>query len=71
MTDLYMCLDGFMYNIGHVRDKIKKKLLQRSHHMSNSLAMLNIVSRVHKLTTSSKSDELFPEYGKMQKGFPS
>ena len=26
---------------------------------------------MNKLTTSSESDEVFPEYGKMQKGFPS
>ncbi|RZC24247.1 Methionine aminopeptidase 2B isoform A [Glycine soja] len=70
MTNLYTCLDGFAYSKGHVRDKIEKKLLQRSHHVSNSLAMLNKVPRVKKLTTSSESDEVFPEYGKMQKGFP-
>ncbi|KAG4396831.1 hypothetical protein GLYMA_10G017100v4 [Glycine max] len=71
MTNLYTCLDGFAYSKGRVGDRIEKKLLQISHHVSNSLAMLNKVPGVEKLTTSSESDEVFPEYGKMQKGFPS
>ncbi|KAG4981782.1 hypothetical protein JHK87_026531 [Glycine soja] len=71
MTNLYTCLDGFAYSKGRVGDRIEKKLLQISRHVSNSLAMLNKVPGVEKLTTSSESDEVFPEYGKMQKGFPS
>lgn len=69
MTNLYTCLDGFAYSKGRVRDKIEKKLLQRSHHVSNSLAMLNKVPGVKKLTTSESV--VFPEYGNMKKGFPS
>ena len=38
----------------------EKKLLQISHHVSNSLAMVNKVPGVNKLTTSSESDEVFP-----------
>ncbi|CAJ1969781.1 unnamed protein product [Sphenostylis stenocarpa] len=68
MTNLYTCLDGFAYSKGRVRDRIEKKLLEISHHMSNSLAMLKKVPRVK--TTTSKS-EVFPEYGKMKNGFPS
>ncbi|KAL9318874.1 hypothetical protein ACSQ67_015391 [Phaseolus vulgaris] len=67
MTNLYTCLDGFAYSKGRVRDRIEKKLLEISHHMSNSLAMLKKVPGVK--TRTSKS-EVFPEYGKMKKGFP-
>ncbi|KAE9618799.1 hypothetical protein Lal_00047568 [Lupinus albus] len=70
MTNLYTCLDGFAYTKGgknKVRNKIEKKLLKISHHVSNSLAMLKKVPGVKK---SSKS-EVFPEYGKMKEGFPS
>ncbi|KAK7356381.1 hypothetical protein VNO80_15652 [Phaseolus coccineus] len=67
MTNLYTCLDGFAYSKERVRDRIEKKLLEISHHMSNSLAMLKKVPGVK--TTTSKS-EVFPEYGKMKKGFP-
>lgn len=63
--------DGIAYNKGCIRDIIEKKLLQISHHVSNSLAMLHKVSGMKKLTTSLESDEVFPEYGKMWKGFPS
>ncbi|BAT95745.1 hypothetical protein LR48_Vigan10g027800 [Vigna angularis] len=68
MTNLYTCLDGFAYSKGRVRDRIEKKLLEISHHMSNSLAMLKKVPEVKKTTSKS---EVFPEYGKMKKGFPS
>ncbi|KAG4995829.1 hypothetical protein JHK85_027268 [Glycine max] len=57
MTNLYTYLDGFAYSKGRVGDRIEKKLLQISHHVSNSLAMLNKVPGVEKLTTSSDSDE--------------
>ncbi|KAH1259887.1 hypothetical protein AAZX31_02G015900 [Glycine max] len=69
MTNLYTCLDGFAYSKGRVRDRIEKKLLEISHHVSNSLAMLNKVPGVKKLTTSESV--IFPEYGNMKKGFPS
>ncbi|KHN08672.1 Putative pectinesterase/pectinesterase inhibitor 40 [Glycine soja] len=69
MTNLYTCLDGFAYSKGRVRDRIEKKLLEISHHVSNSLAMLNKVPGVKKLTTSESV--VFPEYGNMKKGFPS
>ncbi|RDX76577.1 putative pectinesterase/pectinesterase inhibitor 40, partial [Mucuna pruriens] len=68
MTNLYTCLDGFAYSKGKVRDRIEKKLLEISHHVSNTLAMLKKVPGVK--TTTSKS-EVFPEYGNMKKGFPS
>ncbi|KAK7392292.1 hypothetical protein VNO78_20726 [Psophocarpus tetragonolobus] len=69
MTNLYTCLDGFAYSKARVRDRIEKKLLEISHHISNSLAMLNKVPGVKKTTMSEP--EVFPEYGKMKKGFPS
>ncbi|OIW12976.1 hypothetical protein TanjilG_15425 [Lupinus angustifolius] len=71
MTNLYTCLDGFVYTKGgnnHVRKKIEKKIHKISHHVSNSLAMLKKVPGVKK---KSRSNEVFPEYGKMKKGFPS
>ncbi|TKY52502.1 pectinesterase/pectinesterase inhibitor 40 [Spatholobus suberectus] len=68
MTNLYTCLDGFAYSKGKVRDRIEEKLLEISHHVSNSLAMLKKVPGVKKTTSKS---EVFPEYGKMKKGFPS
>ena len=68
MTNLYTCLDGFSHSNDNVRGIIQQKLLEISHHVSNSLAMLNKVPGVKKTSTS---DEVFPEYGKMKKGFPS
>nr|KYP74237.1 putative pectinesterase/pectinesterase inhibitor 40 [Cajanus cajan] len=68
MTNLYTCLDGFAYSKGKVRDKFEEKLLEISHHVSNSLAMLKKVPGMKKATSKS---EVFPEYGKMKKGFPS
>ncbi|XP_027365836.1 pectinesterase-like isoform X1 [Abrus precatorius] len=68
MTNLYTCLDGFAYSKAKVRERIEKKLLEISHHVSNSLAMLKKVPGVKKTTSKS---EVFPEYGKMKKGFPS
>ncbi|KAG5034844.1 hypothetical protein JHK87_009754 [Glycine soja] len=62
MTNLYTCLNGFAYNKGRVKDRIEKKLLQISHHVSNSLAMVNKVPGVNKLTTSSESDEIVMVY---------
>lgn len=68
MTNLYTCLDGFAYSKeNNVRQRIEKRLLKISHHVSNSLAMLKKVPGVKK---TSKS-EVFPEYGKMKEGFPS
>ncbi|KAJ1402382.1 Pectinesterase, catalytic [Sesbania bispinosa] len=67
MTNLYTCLDGFAYSKGNVRDRFQEKLLEISHHVSNSLAMLKKVPGGKKTSNS----EVFPEYGKMKKGFPS
>ncbi|RDX63628.1 putative pectinesterase/pectinesterase inhibitor 40, partial [Mucuna pruriens] len=67
MTNVYTCLDGFAYSKGHVRDRIEKRLMEISHHVSNSLVMLKKVPGVKK----SSGDEVFPEYGKMKDGFPS
>ncbi|KAK7269668.1 hypothetical protein RIF29_22402 [Crotalaria pallida] len=77
MTNLYTCLDGFAYTKGNnnnnnnnnenVRDIFEEKLIEISHHVSNSLAMLKKVPGVKKSSVS----EVFPEYGKMKQGFPS
>lgn len=68
MTNLYTCLDGFAYSNGEVRNIIQNKLLEISHHVSNSLAMLKKMRGVKKTTLRT---EEFPEYGKMKKEFPS
>jgi len=67
MTNLYTCLDGFAYSKGHVREKIEEGLLEISHLVSNSLAMLKKVPEKKK----QSKNEVFPEYGKMKDGFPS
>ncbi|XP_072068605.1 probable pectinesterase/pectinesterase inhibitor 40 isoform X2 [Arachis hypogaea] len=67
MTNLYTCLDGFSQskNGNAVRGLIEEKVIEISHHVSNSLAMLK------KVKTSLKKEQVFAEYGKMKKGFPS
>ncbi|XP_015951179.2 pectinesterase [Arachis duranensis] len=67
MTNLYTCLDGFSQskNGNAVRGLIEEKVIEISHHVSNSLAMLK------KVKTSLKKEEVFAEYGTMKKGFPS
>lgn len=65
MTNQYTCLDGFARSKGNIRRVIKKGLHDISHHVSNSLAMLNKVPGVNK----TKS-EVFPESGDMKNGFP-
>ncbi|KAJ1412598.1 Pectinesterase, catalytic [Sesbania bispinosa] len=67
MTNVYTCLDGFAYCKGNLRNRIQDELFEICHQVSNSLAMLKKVPGVKK---SSKS-EAFPEYGKLEKGFPS
>ncbi|KAJ4727718.1 Pectinesterase [Melia azedarach] len=66
MTNQYTCLDGFAYGNGNVRETIKSSLFNISRHVSNSLVMLKKVPGVN---MSSKS-EVFPEYGRMKRGFP-
>ncbi|KAH1130367.1 hypothetical protein J1N35_001745 [Gossypium stocksii] len=65
MTNQQTCLDGFARSSGNVRSIIKKGLHNISHHVSNSLVMLNKVPGVNK----SKS-EVFPGYGRVKNGFP-
>ncbi|KAK6286113.1 hypothetical protein POUND7_012292 [Theobroma cacao] len=65
MTNQYTCLDGFSHSKGNIKNIIKKGLHNISHHVSNSLVMLNKVPGVNK----SKS-EVFPEYGRVKNGFP-
>ncbi|MED6145279.1 hypothetical protein PIB30_023519 [Stylosanthes scabra] len=69
MTNLYTCLDGFSEskNGNAVRGLIEQKVIEISHHVSNSLAMLNKVKR----SLKKKEEEVYAEYGRMKKGFPS
>ncbi|KAE8672228.1 Pectinesterase 2 [Hibiscus syriacus] len=65
MTNQYTCFDGFARSDGHVRSIIKNGLHNISHHVSNSLAILNKVHGVNK----SKS-EAFTEHKRVKNGFP-
>ncbi|XP_065860438.1 pectinesterase-like [Euphorbia lathyris] len=74
MTNQYTCLDGFAYSKGKTRKAIKSSLYNISRHVSNSLFLLKKIPGVNSSNpgvNSSKSEEVFPEYGKMRKGFPS
>ncbi|MBA0548650.1 hypothetical protein Golob_019737, partial [Gossypium lobatum] len=65
MTNQQTCLDGFARSSGNVRSIIKKGLHNISHHVSNSLVMLNKVPGVNK-----SKPEAFPGYGRVKNGFP-
>ncbi|XP_059625332.1 probable pectinesterase/pectinesterase inhibitor 40 [Cornus florida] len=65
MTNQYTCLDGFAYSQANVRDYIQDRLFNISRHVSNSLAMLNKIPGVN-----TSDDGVFPEYGKLEGGFP-
>ncbi|TYH62827.1 hypothetical protein ES332_D07G146700v1 [Gossypium tomentosum] len=65
MTNQQTCLDGFARSSGNVRSIIKKGLHNISHHVSNSLVMLNKVPGVNK-----SKPEVFPGYGRVKNGFP-
>ncbi|GLU16820.1 hypothetical protein SLE2022_332340 [Rubroshorea leprosula] len=66
MTNQYTCLDGFAYSRGRVRDIIKRGIYNISHHVSNSLVMLNKIPGDNKTSPS----EVFPGYGRVKNGFP-
>nr|DAD19857.1 TPA_asm: hypothetical protein HUJ06_021320 [Nelumbo nucifera] len=66
MTNQYTYLDGFAHSKGNVREEIKQGLYNKSHSVSNSLAMLK---KIPKSNRSSKA-EVFPEFGRMVGGFP-
>ncbi|GMI98851.1 hypothetical protein like AT4G02320 [Hibiscus trionum] len=65
MTNQYTCLDGLDASKGNTKNIIEKSVHNISHHISNSLAMLNKVPGVNE----SKS-KAFPKYGRREKGFP-
>ncbi|XP_039048285.1 probable pectinesterase/pectinesterase inhibitor 40 [Hibiscus syriacus] len=65
MTNQYTCLDGFARSDGHVRSIIKKGLHNISHHISNSLSILNKVHGVNK-----SKPEAFTEHRRLKNGFP-
>lgn len=66
MTNQYTCLDGFAYSDGNVRDAIKSSLYNISRHVSNSLVMLKKIPGVN----MSSKYQVFPEYGRVKRGFP-
>lgn len=66
MTNQYTCLDGFAYSDGNVRDVIKSSLYNISRHVSNSLVMLKKIPG----DNMSSKYEVFPEYGRIKRGFP-
>ncbi|XP_057484096.1 pectinesterase-like [Actinidia eriantha] len=65
MTNQYTCLDGFASSKEKIRPYIEGRLVNISHHVSNTLAMLNKIQK-----TTSFEGEAFPDYGKMKGGFP-
>ncbi|KAF8014892.1 hypothetical protein BT93_H0631 [Corymbia citriodora subsp. variegata] len=75
MTNQYTCLDGFAYSKQKVRDAIQSNLFNISRHVSNSLVMLKKLPGVKGRPSGSPpaaaaAGEVFPEYGRMRKGFP-
>lgn len=65
MTNQGTCLDGLGRSKKNLRKYVKRRLHKISHHVSNCLAMLK---KLNKKTT--KPQEIFPEYGAVQDGFP-
>ncbi|KAK4357233.1 hypothetical protein RND71_022843 [Anisodus tanguticus] len=64
MTNQATCLDGLARSKKNLRRYVQESLHTIAHHVSNCLAMLN------KMKISSKSKEIFPEYGAVRDGFP-
>ncbi|KAJ8543278.1 hypothetical protein K7X08_005801 [Anisodus acutangulus] len=64
MTNQATCLDGLARSKKNLRRYVQQSLHTIAHHVSNCLAMLN------KMKSSSKSHEIFPEYGAVRNGFP-
>ncbi|KAJ8547409.1 hypothetical protein K7X08_010995 [Anisodus acutangulus] len=64
MTNQATCLDGLARSKKNLRRYVQESLHTIAHHVSNCLAMLN------KMKISSKSKEIFPEYGAVRGGFP-
>ncbi|KAK4779826.1 hypothetical protein SAY87_015932 [Trapa incisa] len=71
MTNQYTCLDGLAYSNTNVslRDRIEKRLVQISRHISNSLAMLKKIPGAN--DTQSTASGMLPDYGSLREGFPS
>ncbi|GMN37934.1 hypothetical protein TIFTF001_007224 [Ficus carica] len=77
ITNQYTCVDGFNFATGnkYVRGHIQDRILTISNHVSNILVMVNKIKmkaedvRTRKLSSSAAS-EVFPEYGRVKKGFP-
>ncbi|KAI4329791.1 hypothetical protein MLD38_028137 [Melastoma candidum] len=71
MMNQYTCLDGFAFSKEKdvIRELFEGSVVNISHHVSNSLAMLRKLPR----RPSAKADEgeAFPGYGKVNGGFPS
>ncbi|MCD7460955.1 hypothetical protein HAX54_044905 [Datura stramonium] len=69
MTNQATCLDGLARSKKNLRKYVQHRLHTISHHVSNCLAMLNKLKKLSS-SSSSKSQEIFPEYGAVQDGFP-
>nr|XP_018912632.1 PREDICTED: pectinesterase-like [Bemisia tabaci] len=67
MTNVHTCLDSLGYHSGNnLADKFREKLTRVTGHVSNSLVMLKKVPE----STKATNDEVFPEFGELQGGFP-
>lgn len=74
MTNQETCLEGFDFGNGTnlARNYIQDRMVTISNHVSNILAMLNKIPGKHHSygTKTTSSNEVFPEYGRVENGFP-
>ncbi|PHT38738.1 putative pectinesterase/pectinesterase inhibitor 40 [Capsicum baccatum] len=68
MTNQATCLDGLARSKKNLRRYVQHRLHTITHHVSNCLAMLKKLKKTS--TSSSKAQEIFPEYGTVRNGFP-
>ncbi|KAL2345573.1 hypothetical protein Fmac_006858 [Flemingia macrophylla] len=64
-----MCLNGFAYNKGHVKDRIQKSLFHISHHVSNSLAIEEVVPSKGLVVVGDVKDGDFVSMEKLKLSF--
>ncbi|XP_047325276.1 pectinesterase-like [Impatiens glandulifera] len=71
MTNQQTCLDGFAFSKANLRKYVQGRLRKISKHVSNSLAMLKkITPKKFNVSSPANGGEPFPEYGKLDHGFP-
>ncbi|XP_009628637.1 pectinesterase-like [Nicotiana tomentosiformis] len=68
MTNQATCLDGLARSKKNLRRYVQHNLHTIAHHVSNCLSMLKKMKKSS--FSSSKSQEIYPEYGAVKNGFP-